>query len=75
MGRPAPDIRVAVRTGDTAAADRAAMLRKPPDFLITTPESLYLLVTAGRGRELLRTVERPDAAVLIWDKIEAKRKA
>ena len=47
---PAPAIRVAVRTGDTAAAERAAMLKKPPDFLITTPESLYLLLTAERSR-------------------------
>src|SRR5215471_7589909 len=45
MGLEAPDIRVAVRTGDTAASERAAMLKRPPDFLITTPESLYLLVT------------------------------
>src|SRR5918999_6180967 len=51
LGMAAPDIRVAVRTGDTAASERAAMLRRPPHFLITTPESLYLLVTAERGRE------------------------
>jgi ATP-dependent helicase Lhr and Lhr-like helicase len=50
LGLDAPDIRVAVRTGDTAAAERAAMLKRPPDFLITTPESLYLLVTGtARG--------------------------
>ena len=46
LGLPAPDIRVAVRTGDTAAAERTAMLKRPPDFLITTPESLYLMLTA-----------------------------
>ncbi|HEX4661243.1 MAG TPA: DEAD/DEAH box helicase [Streptosporangiaceae bacterium] len=53
LGLSAPTIRVAVRTGDTAAAERAAMLRRPPDFLITTPESLYLLVTSERGRAML----------------------
>jgi ATP-dependent helicase Lhr and Lhr-like helicase len=53
LGLTAPTIRVAVRTGDTAAAERAAMLRRPPDFLITTPESLYLLVTAERSRAML----------------------
>ena len=50
LGLGAPTIRVAVRTGDTAAAERAAMLKHPPDILITTPESLYLLVTAERSR-------------------------
>jgi ATP-dependent helicase Lhr and Lhr-like helicase len=54
LGLPAPEIRVAVRTGDTAAAERAAMLKNPPDILITTPESLYLLVTAERSRAMLR---------------------
>jgi ATP-dependent helicase Lhr and Lhr-like helicase len=54
LGLPAPDIRVAVRTGDTAAAERAAMLKNPPDILITTPESLYLMVTAERSRAMLR---------------------
>jgi ATP-dependent helicase Lhr and Lhr-like helicase len=53
LGLSAPAIRVAVRTGDTAAAERAAMLKRPPDFLITTPESLYLLVTAERSRAML----------------------
>src|SRR5207344_3197465 len=53
LGLTAPTIRVAVRTGDTAAAERAAMLKRPPDFLITTPESLYLLVTAERSRAML----------------------
>ena len=54
LGLAAPLIRVAVRTGDTAAAERAAMLKKPPDILITTPESLFLLVTAERSRAMLR---------------------
>ncbi len=53
LGLSAPAIRVAVRTGDTAAGERAAMLKNPPDFLITTPESLYLLVTSERGRAML----------------------
>jgi ATP-dependent Lhr-like helicase len=53
LGLSAPTIRVAVRTGDTGAAERTAMLKHPPDFLITTPESLYLLVTAERGRTML----------------------
>jgi ATP-dependent helicase Lhr and Lhr-like helicase len=54
LGLEGPDIRVAVRTGDTAAAERTAMLKNPPDILITTPESLYLLVTAERSRAMLR---------------------
>jgi ATP-dependent Lhr-like helicase len=66
LGFPAPDIRVAVRTGDTAAGERAAMLRRPPDFLITTPESLFLMVTAERSRAMLRTVR-----TLIVDEIHA----
>jgi len=53
LGLSAPAIRVAVRTGDTASAERTAMLKHPPDFLITTPESLYLLVTSERGRAML----------------------
>src|SRR5262245_25621542 len=47
---------VGVRTGDTPAADRARMLRRPPDILITTPESLFLLLTS-RGRAVLASVE------------------
>ena len=43
-------LRVAVRTGDTPQRERAAMLREPPDILITTPESLFLLLTSRRGR-------------------------
>src|SRR5919106_3294410 len=49
-------LRVGVRTGDTTQKERAAMLREPPDILITTPESLFLLLTS-RGREMLKTVE------------------
>src|SRR5580693_5252419 len=66
LGLTAPVIRVAVRTGDTAAGERAAMLKRPPDFLITTPESLYLLVTAERSRAILRTV-----STVIVDEIHA----
>jgi ATP-dependent helicase Lhr and Lhr-like helicase len=57
---------VAVRTGDTAAAERAAMLKRPPDFLITTPESLYLLATAERSRAMLAA-----ARTVIVDEIHA----
>ena len=49
-GLEAPRITAAVRTGDTTQAERAAMLRTPPHILVTTPESLYLLLTAERSR-------------------------
>jgi ATP-dependent Lhr-like helicase len=52
-----PQIRTAVRTGDTLAHERRAMLVRPPHILVTTPESLYILLTAARTREILRTVE------------------
>ena len=52
-----PEVRVLVRTGDTPSRDRAAMLRKPPHILVTTPESLYILLTSRGGREILRTVK------------------
>jgi ATP-dependent Lhr-like helicase len=55
LGLPEPDIRVAVRTGDTAADERRTLLSRPPDILITTPESLFLLLTS-RARETLRGV-------------------
>ncbi len=51
-----PSIRTAVRSGDTSADERRKILRNPPDILITTPESLYLLLTS-QGEEILRTVE------------------
>ena len=54
LGMVLPELTVAVRTGDTSAAERASMRRKPPDLLVTTPESLYLLLTAASSRELLR---------------------
>ncbi len=56
MGIDPPPLRVAVRTGDTPGAARVAMLKQPPHVLITTPESLYLLLTSPRAREMLRTV-------------------
>ncbi|UCH21221.1 MAG: DEAD/DEAH box helicase [Deltaproteobacteria bacterium] len=56
-GIVAPEIRVAVRTGDTPPHIRQSMLRKPPHILITTPESVYLLLTSERGRELFRQVQ------------------
>src|SRR5580765_1028337 len=59
------ELTVAVRTGDTPAKERAAMLRRPPDILITTPESLFLLLTS-QGREMLRSVE-----TLILDEVHA----
>src|ERR687885_175198 len=56
LGLEAPDIQVAIRTGDTPPAGRRDLARTPPDILITTPESLYLLLTS-HAREILRTVE------------------
>ncbi len=53
---PLPPLRVAVRTGDTPASARQSMVRLPPHILITTPESLYLLLTSPRGRDMLKTV-------------------
>src|SRR4029453_4931834 len=55
MGLPPCRVTSAVRTGDTTQAERAAMLRTPPHILVTTPESLYLLLTAERSREMLKT--------------------
>jgi len=55
-GLPVPAVRVGTRTGDTPAADRRDLVRHPPDILITTPESLYLLLTS-QAREVLRSVE------------------
>src|SRR5262249_34269095 len=66
LGLTAPEIRVATRSGDTPASRRAALIKKPPHFLITTPESLYLMVTAAQSRELLRRVR-----TVIVDEIHA----
>src|SRR6202051_2452963 len=60
------EIRTAVRTGDTLMKDRRAMLKRPPHILVTTPESLYILLTAQKSREILRSVE-----TVIVDEIHA----
>jgi ATP-dependent Lhr-like helicase len=65
-GYEAPRITAAVRTGDTSQSERAAMLRTPPHILVTTPESLYLLLTSERSRAMLRTVR-----TVIVDEIHA----
>src|SRR5438309_5563796 len=61
-----PEIRVAVRTGDTLMHERRAMLKRPPHILVTTPESLYILLTAEGSRAILRDVE-----TVIVDEIHA----
>ena len=61
-----PEIRAGVRTGDTLAKDRAAMLKHPPHILVTTPESLYILLTAGKPRKNLERV-----STVIVDEIHA----
>src|SRR5882724_1278193 len=61
-----PEIRTAVRTGDTLAADRRLMLKRPPHILVTTPESFYILLTAEGSRKILRDVE-----TVIVDEIHA----
>ncbi|MWC28073.1 DEAD/DEAH box helicase [Paenibacillus sp. MMS18-CY102] len=52
-----PGIRCAVRTGDTPSSQRASMAKRPPEVLLTTPESLYILLTSAGGRDMLRTVQ------------------
>ncbi|MFV0318065.1 MAG: DEAD/DEAH box helicase [Microthrixaceae bacterium] len=66
MGLDAPELTIGVRTGDTSASERAAMVRTPPTFVVTTPESLYLLVTAERSRRILAGIE-----TVIVDEIHA----
>ncbi|NQW17154.1 MAG: DEAD/DEAH box helicase [Chloroflexi bacterium] len=56
-GEDLNEIRTAVRTGDTTPSARASMVRNPPDILITTPESLYLILTSPKARDILKTVE------------------
>ncbi len=61
-----PELRVLVRTGDTPMADRQQMLKRPPHILVTTPESLFILLTADKSRRLLQTVR-----TVIVDEIHA----
>src|ERR671923_1893169 len=65
-GMRLPEVRVAVRTGDTLAAARQAMTRRPPHILITTPESLYILLTSARFRPALAS-----ARFVIVDEVHA----
>src|SRR5689334_17080024 len=65
-GAPAPEIRSWVRTGDTDAKSRARAVKRPPHIVVTTPESLYLLLTSEGGRKLLATVR-----TVIVDEIHA----
>ena len=66
MGLTAPDLTIGVRTGDTPSSERQAMIRRPRTFVVTTPESLYLLVTAAKSRATLASVE-----TIIVDEIHA----
>jgi ATP-dependent Lhr-like helicase len=66
LGLAVPPITVATRTGDTTSSARSSMVREPPTFLVTTPESLYLLLTAERSRATLRQVR-----TVIVDEIHA----
>ena len=66
MGRPDPGIRSAVRTGDTTASERARMRKLPPHLLVTTPESLYVLMGSESGRAMLSNVR-----TVIVDEIHA----
>jgi ATP-dependent Lhr-like helicase len=66
QGRPFPDIQVLTRSGDTPAAERRRMLRRPPEILITTPESLHLLLSSHGGRSLLGHIQ-----IVLLDEIHA----
>src|SRR5579883_1721619 len=66
LGMAVPPVTVAVRTGDTTPGARAAMVKAPPTILVTTPESLYLLVTAAKSRAVLTGVD-----TVIVDEIHA----
>jgi ATP-dependent Lhr-like helicase len=65
-GADCPEIRALVRTGDTPAGERQQMVRRPPHILVTTPESLYLVLTGKRSRDILRSVQ-----TVIIDEIHA----
>jgi ATP-dependent helicase Lhr and Lhr-like helicase len=66
MGLDCEPIRVLVRTGDTSQSERTAMARRPPHIVVTTPESLFILLTSESGRRMLKTVK-----TLIVDEIHA----
>jgi ATP-dependent Lhr-like helicase len=66
LGYPAPEVRTAVRTGDTTARERRETTRRPPHVLVTTPESLFILLTSDSGRRALR-----DVRTVIVDEIHA----
>jgi len=66
LGFEPPEVRVAVRNGDTPQSERSAMVRDRPEIVVTTPESLYLLLTSTRGREMLGSVR-----TVIVDEIHA----
>ena len=66
LGLPEVNIRTLVRTGDTPASERTAMTKRPPHIVVTTPESLYILLTSDGGRRMLET-----ARTLILDEIHA----
>src|SRR6184192_691198 len=66
LGLPDVEIRTLVRTGDTPQPDRQAMAKRPPHILVTTPESLYLILTSQNARAMLRTVR-----TVIVDEIHA----
>ncbi len=66
MGQPPSGIAVGLRTGDTTPAERRRLINKPPHILVTTPESLYLLLTSEGGRRLLS-----DAGTVILDELHA----
>jgi ATP-dependent Lhr-like helicase len=66
LGLPEVNIRTLVRTGDTPASERTAMTKRPPHVVVTTPESLYILLTSEGGRRMLET-----ARTLIVDEIHA----
>jgi ATP-dependent Lhr-like helicase len=66
LGFPAPQVRTAVRTGDTTQKERREAVKNPPHILVTTPESLYILLTSDSGRKALR-----DVRTVIVDEIHA----